>query len=303
MKKNKSKLNNQISLKADIIINLIFIIFAVASIAPIFLVLGVSLTSQSELRLEGYKFIPHMPTLYAYKYIFNSVGSIFRAYGVSIFVTVVGTISSLLLIVSYAYPISRPDFKYRKIFSFFVFFTMIFHGGMIPTYIVMVRFLHLKNTVWAMIWPYLMGAWNVMIMRTFFSNSIPQSMIEAAKVDGAGEFRILCQLVMPLSLPGLATICMFVCILYWNDWQQPLLYITDKSLYNLQYTLYNLLANMQYLAENANEAGMQGLTAENLPSESARMAMCMIALGPIVLVYPFFQKYFIQGLTVGAVKG
>jgi putative aldouronate transport system permease protein len=215
-----------------------------------------------------------------------------------------GTALSLLVIALYAYPISRKDFKYRNQFTFFVFFTMIFGGGLVPWYMVCVQLLHLKNTIWAMIFPALMNGWYVLIMRTFFATSIPDSIIESAKIDGAGEWRTFFQIVLPLSLPGLATVALFNTLAFWNDWYLPLMFITKANLYNLQYTMYKMLANIQFLIQSSS--AMSGRASEmlkNLPSETSRMAMCILAVGPIIFAYPFFQKYFVKGLTVGAVKG
>lgn len=287
---------------ANIILYAIFVLLAISCIYPLMVVIGVSFTGESEIAKYGFKVIPKAISLEAYKYIFASHGTILRAYGVTIFVTLTGTVISTLIVGLYAYPLSRRDFRYRKLFTFIALFTMLFSGGTVAGYMVTTGVLHLKNSIWVLILPYVMNAWHVIVMRSFYSMSVPSAIIEAAKIDGAGEYKIYFGLIMPLSLPGLATIALFATLTYWNDWWLPLLYITEPAKYNLQYLLQQMISNIQNLSENS--ATMGGASAElaNLPKESARMALCIIATGPILIVYPFFQKYFIQGLTVGSVK-
>lgn len=287
---------------SNIVLYAIFVLLAICCIYPLLVVIGVSFTGESEISQYGFKVIPKAISLDAYKYIFASKGTISRAYGVTIFVTVVGMLLSTFVVAMYAYPLSRRDFKYRKIFTFIAFFTMLFNGGTVAGYMVTTGVLHLKNSIWVLILPYVMNAWHVIVMRSFYSMSIPSAIIEAAKIDGANEYKIYFGLILPLSLPGLATIALFATLTYWNDWWLPILYITEPAKYNLQYLLQQMISNIQNLSENS--ATMGGASAElaNIPKESARMALCIIATGPILIVYPFFQKYFIQGLTVGSVK-
>ena len=208
---------------------------------------------------------------------------------------------STLVVALYAYPLSRKDFKYRKLFTFIAFFTMLFSGGTVAGYMVTTGILNLKNSIWVIIFPYVMNAWHVIVMRSFYSMSIPTAIIEAAKIDGANEYQIYFKIVLHISLPGLATIALFATLTYWNDWWLPLLYITEPQKYNLQYLLQSMISNIQNLTENSAQMGSANLLA-NVPKEGARMALCIIATLPILFVYPFFQKYFIQGLTVGSVK-
>ncbi len=285
----------------DIIIYVIFVALAVACIYPLLVVLGVSFTDESAISDYGYKIIPKVFSLDAYKYIVMSKKTILRAYGVTIFVTVVGMLMSTFVVAMYAYPISRKDFKYRKIFTFIALFTMLFSGGTVASYMVTTGVLHLKNSIWVLILPYVMNAWHVIVMRSFYSMSIPSAIIDAAKIDGANEYQIYFKIVLHLSLPGLATIGLFATLTYWNDWWLPLLYITEPSKYNIQYLLQSMISNIQNLTENSAKMGGTNLLA-NVPKEGARMALCIIATAPILFVYPFFQKYFIQGLTVGSVK-
>lgn len=294
MKKFKDKI-------PSIIIYTVFVLIALMCILPVLLVIGISFTDESAISEFGYNIIPKKFSVDSYKYIIASKDTILRAYGVTIFVTVVGMLLSTLIVALYAYPISRRDFKYRKFFTFVAFFTMLFSGGTVAGYMVTSGVLHLKNSIWVMILPYVMNAWHVIVMRSFYSMSIPGAIVEAAKIDGANEYQIYFKLVMPLSLPGLATIALFATLTYWNDWWLPLLYITEPDKYNLQFLLQNMISNIQNLTENSALMGSTSLLAD-VPKEGARMALCIIATGPILIVYPFFQKYFIQGLTVGSVK-
>lgn len=292
---------NTISRKTSISLNALFIIYSLICVIPFILIIMVSFTNETSLVINGYSFFPKEFSLDAYKYLWTSGGSIIKAYGVTIFSTVVGTASSVLVIAMFAYPLSRKDFKFKKSFTIFVFLTMIFNGGLVPTYYVYANVLGLKNNLLIYILPHLMSAWYVIIMRTFFTSSVPESLIESARIDGAGEFRTFFKIVMPLALPGLVTVALFNSVTIWNDYMTPMLYITKNILYNLQYAMYSALLSAQYLAENASQ--MNSAESASLPVETVRMAMCIIAIGPIVLLYPFLQKYFIKGLTVGSVKG
>ena len=281
----------------------LFIFIALVCVIPVVLVLIISLTDQSSINTYGYSFFPKQWSFDAYRYIWSSARhTILSAYGITIFTTVIGTVAGVLIVALYAYPISRNDFKYRNTFAFISFFTMLFSGGMVSWYMICTSILHLGNTVWALILPGVMNSWYVVILRTFFATSIPPSVIESAKIDGAGEYIILFRLVMPLSLPGLATIALFFTLRFWNDWYNALMFITDEKLRNLQFLLQSMLSKIQMLSESdGNTYAAESI--REIPSDSVRMALCMIAAGPILIVYPFFQKYFIQGLTVGAVKG
>ncbi len=285
----------------NIIISLVFVLVSIACLYPLLLVIGVSFTDESAISEYGFHVIPKEWSLDSYRYVVSSGKTILRAYGVTIFVTVVGTVISTFVVALYAYAISRRDFKYRKLFTFIALFTMLFSGGTVAGYMVTTGVLHLKNNIWVMILPYVMNAWYVIVMRSFYSMSIPTAIIEAAKIDGANEYATYFRIVMPLSLPGLATIALFATLTYWNDWWLPLLYITEPEKYNLQYLLQSMISNIQNLTENSALMGSTALLAD-VPKEGARMALCIIATGPILIVYPFFQKYFIQGLTVGSVK-
>ena len=285
----------------NVILYVLFFLIVVACIYPLLLVIGISFTDESAISEYGFNVIPKEFSLDSYRYIITSKATILRAYGVTIFVTVVGMVMSTLVVALYAYPLSRKDFKYRKLFTFIAFFTMLFSGGTVAWYMVSTGVLHLKNSIWAMILPYVMNAWHVIVMRSFYSMSIPNAIIEAAKIDGAGEIQTYFKLVMPLSLPGLATLALFSTRTDWNDWGLPMMFITDPQKYNLQFLLQSMISNIQMLSENSALMGSTNLLSD-VPKEGARMALCIIATGPILIVYPFFQKYFIQGLTVGSVK-
>ena len=285
----------------NILLDIVFVLISVMCIYPVLLVIGISFTNESALADFGFKVIPKVWSLDSYRYIISAGNTILRAYGITAAVTVIGAVSSTLVVALYAYPLSRKDFAYRKIFMFMAFFTMLFSGGVVSWYMICTNVLHLKNSIWAMILPYVMNAWHVIVMRSFFSMSIPGAIIESAKLDGAGEWKIFFKIIMPLALPGLATIGLFSTLTYWNDWTLPLYFVTEPKMYNLQFLLQSMISNIQMLTENSALMGSTNLLA-NVPKEGARMALCIIATGPILIVYPFFQKYFIQGLTVGAVK-
>jgi len=300
MKKN---IGNRISPGSNILLNIMFALCAIICIAPILLIIMISLTDEKEILTKGYTFFPQKLSLKAYDYVITAGDVIWRAYGVSIFVTVVGTLLSLMVICLYAYPLSRQNFKYKNFFSFFAYFTMIFGGGLVPWYMVYTQLINIKNTIWILIVPYLMNAWYMMIMRTFFKTTIHESIIESAKIDGAGEFRTFFVIVLPLCRAGLATIGLFCTLSYWNDWWLPLVFVTDSRLYNVQYLMYQTLNMIQYLASGSAQFAESSKVLADLPSEGARMAIAVLSIGPIIFAYPFFQKYFVKGLTIGAVKG
>lgn len=297
---NKVSLNES-SKMSNAIINTFFSIYSVICLIPIILVVMISFTDEKALEQFGYSLFPKELSVSAYKFIFQDPSQIVRAYGITIFVTIAGTILSLIMTAMYAYPISRKDFKYKNFFSFYVYFTMLFSGGLVPWYILYSRYLHLKDTIWVLIIPYLINAFNLLVMRTYFSNNIPSSIIESAKIDGASEIRIFVQIVIPLAKPVFATIGLFSTLTYWNDWWLSLIFIVDDKKVNLQYLMNRILRTIQYISQNKSQMG--GSVMDTIPTESVRMAMCVIGMGPILFAYPFFQKYFIKGLTVGAVKG
>ncbi|QYR20328.1 carbohydrate ABC transporter permease [Paenibacillus sp. sptzw28] len=296
---------NRLSYAASVGIHLFFILYSLLCIIPLLLIVMVSFSNEGSIVREGYRFIPEQFDLSAYEFILKDIGQIGHSYGISIAVTAIGTALSMIVIALYAYPISRSDFPHAKFFTFFVFFTMLFTGGLVPWYLVYVQMLDLKDTLWALIMPYIVSAFFVLIVRTFFQTTIPGAVVESAKIDGAGELRIFFQIVMPLSLPVLATVALFQTLTYWNDWFLSLVFITGEENISVQYLMYKMMANIQYLSSNPTAAAEISKAGGmlNFPSETVRMAMVIVGIGPIIFAYPFFQKYFIRGLTVGAVKG
>jgi len=252
--------------------------------------------------IDGYHLIPRVWSLNAYRYVFSGASSVINAYMVTIFVTVAGTLLHLLITSMLSYALSRREVTFRNTISLFVYIPVLFNGGLVPTYILLSRTLNLKNTIWVLIAVNLVSAIHVLIMKNFFK-SIPDSLIESARIDGSGEIRTFFQIVVPLSIPSLATIGLFVSIAYWNDWITCSLYIERPKLYTLQFLLQSLMNNIGYLQANIHASRSIEQILEELPSEGARMATCVLSIGPIIFLYPFLQKYVVKGLIIGAVKG
>ncbi|MCM3701740.1 carbohydrate ABC transporter permease [Paenibacillus macerans] len=284
------------------VLHLIAGIFSFMCVFPFLFVVIISLTDEKTLATDGYRLFPAKWSLGAYRFVFESGDSLLRSYGVTILVTVAGTILSLVLIALYAYAISRKSFRYRRFFSVFAIVTMLFNGGMIPTYMVVSQLMGLKDTLWALILPLAMNAFYIMILRTFYSTSVPEAVIESARIDGAGDFYIFLRIVLPLSLPGLATIGLFSTLGYWNDWFNALLYIDNPNLVPLQSMLMRIESSIQFIQQNSQNSSLSLQALSSIPQDTARMAMVVLATLPIIFAYPFFQRYFVQGLTVGAVK-
>ena len=284
-------------------LHVLFIIACLLCALPLMLVVSISLSDETMLIKHGFRLIPMKFSLQSYSMIFEFPQQVLSAYTVTIFTTVAGTILSLIVTSMASYSLSRPWFAYKKFFSFYIFFTMLFSGGLVPYYILVKQYLHMDNTVWVMIVPFLFGGYNAFLMRTNFQ-SIPISLSESAKIDGASEFRTYWQLVIPLSTPTIATVGLFTALSIWNDWFQCLLFIDKMKLWSLQYLLQQMMANV-----NVVQSAMQNVMALSLaskrtiPTETLRMAMCVVAIGPILILFPFLQKYFVRGLTVGSVKG
>jgi putative aldouronate transport system permease protein len=291
------------SLGWRILIHAILIFASIACILPFVLLIVSSFTAEKEILRHGYSFFPSNLSLEAYKYLWVHMDEIGRAYGITILATTAGTAVGLCLMALLAYPLSRKDFPCRNVISFFVFFTMLFSGGLVPTYLLYTQILHIKNTIFALIVPgLLMNAFNVLLMKTFFANSIPMAVIESARIDGAGEFRTFVSIVLPLSLPILATVGLFQALGYWNDWYNGLIYLTDERLFSIQNILNRIINDIQFLA-NSNLGSNAGEAYAKIPSATVRMAIAVIGVVPILAVYPFFQKYFVKGIAIGAVKG
>ncbi|MDD2213166.1 MAG: carbohydrate ABC transporter permease [Oscillospiraceae bacterium] len=266
---------------------------------PFILMITSSFMNENEIARDGFKLIPREWSVAAYKTLFTNPRKLISSYRVTILITAIGTVLGLLIMSMAGYVLNRKDFKYRNGFSFFIYFTTLFSGGLVPTYILYVRYLGLKDSLWAMIFPGLASAWSIFLMRNFLK-SIPDSLYESATIDGAGDFRIYWQIFMPLSVPALATVGLFTAIAFWNEWYNAMLYISKDSLVPLQY----------YLQKMINQTNIQQLLAQGvaidttkLPTQSIKMAVAVMATGPVILFYPFVQRYFVSGLTIGAVKG
>ncbi len=289
----------------NIVFNLLLISMVALCVIPVLLVYSVSFSSEASIAEHGYQLIPKEFSLFAYDFMFKTGDHILNAYMISIIVTVCGTILALLTTAMFAYVISRKSFKMRNVFAFIAYFTMLFSGGLIPSYMINTQVFNLNNNILALILPYLVSAWNVLVLRTFFQTTVPDSIIESAKIDGAGEFTTFFRIVMPLAKPGLATIGFMLLIMYWNDWWLAMLYIKKQSLVPIQQLLMKAINSIEFIRTNSRFlATPQGQALLNrLPSQSGRMALVVIATTPILFAYPFFQKHFIKGLTIGGVKG
>ena len=290
----KKKKINKVEIRSfnptvNLIFNIVMALFAISCVLPFFFVIMISLTQEASLAEMGYRFWPKEFSMAAYSYIFAGEMSkkIFQAFGITVFVTVLGTVVNASMTSLYAYVISRSNFPFRRFFTIFALITMLFTPGMVATYLVVKNLLNLNDTIWALIMPLALGPFNILVMRSFFKKTVPDSIIESARIDGASEMRIFTKIVLPLAVPGIATISLFAALGYWNDWLNALLYIQK---------------DMDFLARNAGlGAQIQGGLAA-LPSESARMAIVVVSTLPIALTYPFFQRYFVGGLTIGGVK-
>ncbi|MDY4668834.1 MAG: carbohydrate ABC transporter permease [Oliverpabstia sp.] len=287
-------------------INTILIVVTLIIILPFVLVFISSLTDENVLIRNGYSFFPEKMSLYAYQYIVRQGEKILRAYGVTIIVTAVGTILNITISSMMAYPLSVKTLPHRRVLTFFVFFTMLFNGGLVPTYLMYVNYFHIKNTLWALLIPnFLMSANNVLMIRSYFVTSIPGALFEAAQIDGAGHFKVFTMVVLPLGKPILVTMGLFSGLAYWNDWTNGLYYLSGnegQKLYSIQNLLNQMITDIQYLA-SGKVVGNIGSEVAKLPTTSIRMAIAFIAMLPLFIIYPFLQKYFAEGITLGAVKG
>jgi putative aldouronate transport system permease protein len=276
-------------------VHLLLAALSLVCLIPMVLIVSISLSGEGEIAVKGFSMLPRGFTTYAYQYILRMPMQLVRAYGVTALVTAAGTGCGLLFAAMLAYTLSRTDYALRGPLSFYVFFTMLFSGGLIPSYILVTRYLHLKDNLLALVLPYLVVPYYVLILRTYFAQ-LPQEILEAARIDGAGEWRIFFQIVAPLSTPPLATIGLFYLLMYWNDWFLALLYIDNARLSPLQYLLYKLMTNIQFLAANPQTTGV------SIPIQPARMAMAVLAAGPAVFAFLLVQRYFVRGITIGALK-
>ena len=295
---------NAVSGRTEVLFHVILGLFALCCILPFLFVIVISLSSEDSIRRAGYALIPQAWSLEAYAQIFSLGDALWRSYLNSFLITIVGTLVSVALCVLYAYPLFRRDYRLRGLFTFLSFFTMIFGGGLIPTYIISKNLLGLSNNYAALIVPMLVSPFNIIIMRTFLQTSVPFDLIEASTIDGSGEYTTLLRIVLPIVKPGIATVALLTALAYWNEWFLCLLYVTDRKLYPLQYLLMEMQRNAEFLARNSSMIGASGADAiRTLPSQTMRMAVVVFIVLPIACAYPFFQRYVVAGLTIGSVKG
>jgi len=302
--RKKSKGNPcDISRASNLTLSIIVAIIAIICIYPIVLMFMISLSSEKSILLYGYKFFPSHYSLEAYRYMFKVGYQLLHSYMITIFVTVVGTILSLVISTLYAYAISRDDFKYRKLFTFIALFPLMFSGGFVASYLVNSQLLGFTNSFLGLIMPLAVNGFFILILRTYFKTTIPAALIEAARIDGAGEFRIFYQIVVPLSKPVIATISLLTAVAYWNDWWDPLLYINKASMTPVQLLLQNTQTNMQFIINNSSSLSSNSVELlKHMPTQTAIFAIVVLATIPILCTYPFFQKYVVSGMTVGGVK-
>lgn len=287
----------------QLLFNVVMAAFSLLILLPLILLFVSSFTDNNEIILNGYSFFPRHFSLSAYSYIWKERAQIFSAYFVTLAVTAVGTSIGLIISIMYAYALSKPYFFGKRFFSLYILFTMLFNGGLVPTYIMYTRYLHMKNTPFALVIPaLLMNAFNVLLIRSYFINNVPASLVEAAKIDGATEWQTLLKVVIPVSKPIIVTIGLFIGLAYWNDWQNGLYYITKPELYSVQQILNNMLRNIEYLTKNSSAAQKSTTLAGSLPASTVRMAIAVVGMLPILVIYPFIQKYFVKGIALGAVK-
>lgn len=282
------------------VISYSFVLFvSVFCLIPFVMLVSASFSSENAIAIEGYGLLPKEFSLEAYKMVFKYPTTLIKAFGISTWITIVGTSIGLLITAMTGFVLSRQDFKYRNLFSFFFFFTTLFNGGLVCTYIFVIRYLHLKNSLLALIFPIMINVFYLLIMRSFIA-AIPSSLIESAKIDGAADFKIFIAIVLPLSKAALATIGLFIALGYWNDWYNAMLYITDREKWPVQYMLYDMLNTA---VAQKQLASISKISVEDLPSQSLKMAMSVVVILPTLFIYPFVQKFFVSGITIGAVKG
>ena len=283
----------------------VLIVFSLLALMPMILMFTSSLTDNSELIANGYTYFPKKWSVYAYEYIFSTGNSVVHAYGISLILTLLGTVLALTITTLLAYAISKKDMPGRKVITFLIVFSMLFNGGLVPTYIIYTNLLGIKNSFWALLVPgLLMNGFNVMLMKSYFVSSIPEEILDAAYIDGASETRTFLSVVIPLSKPILATIALFAGIAYWNDWMNGYIYLTKRTdLYSVQNLLNRMMQNIQFLSQSSSNVQNANVGLSAIPMASVRMAMAVVGILPIIIIYPFVQKYFVKGITLGGVKG
>lgn len=293
---------NRISLRSNLVLETIMGILAVLSVLPVILVIVVSFSSEQSITQNGYSFIPSQWSIAGYQFYLKLGDQLVKSYGITLFVTITGTLISLAVTSMFAYVISRSDYRYRRLFTFLMLFTMLFNGGLVPSYMINTQILGLGNSLLALILPMAINAYYIIVLRTFYK-SIPMEIIEAATIDGSSEFNTFIKVVLPLSKPGIATIGLFTVISYWNDWFNGMLYMMDTTKYPVQTLLWSVQNSLDAIRTSSANALEYAEMARKAPTESGRMALTVLVIMPVLLAYPFFQKYFVKGLTIGGVKG
>ena len=303
--KQKNHRLNSVSAGTEAVMNVVLALFSLCCIIPFIFVVIISFSSEESIRTIGYSFWPMAWSTDTYAYAFEKLPQIWRSFFNSVLITGIGTVLSTLICVLYSYALYRPDFKYRNFFNFFSFFVMLFGGGLVPTYIISKQVLGLSENYAALIVPLLVSPFNIIVMRTFFKSSVPLELIEAATIDGSGEYSTLFRIILPIAKPGIATIALLNALAYWNDWFQSLLYIRqNKVLQPLQALLMELQNNVEYLNRMIGQMGTAAIMeAQRAPNQTLRMALVVMIVVPIACAYPFFQRYIVAGLTIGSVKG
>lgn len=295
-------INSKTFKRHQILVNIVMTIVTVIMIAPLVLLFIASISSEQTLLVNGYSFFPKELSLDAYRYILTNRQTVLRAYGMTILVTAIGTAVNLLLSATLGYVLSVRNLPFRNAISFYVFFTMLFNGGLVPSYLMWTNTFHIQNTIWALIVPnFLLSAMNVILISTYYATSIPEAIYESAQIDGASYFKVFSSIVLPLGKPILVTVGLFTGVSYWNDWTNGLYYVNNSKLFTIQILLNKMIQDLQALQANASTAG--NAATLQIPTVSVRMAIAFVALLPILVVYPFLQKYFAEGIAVGAVKG
>ena len=301
---NRKRLLNAVSVPAEIVINIVLAAFCLVCIIPFIFVVIISFSSEESIRQIGFSFTPVEWSIKAFQYVFDLGDQLWRSYFNSFFITIAGTFLSVLICILYSYALFRQDFKYRRFFTFFSFFTMLFGGGLAPTFMVCKNLLGLSDNYQALIVPLLVNPFNFIIMRTFFQSSIPTELIEAAAIDGSGEYNTLFKIIVPISKPGIATVALLNALAFWNEWFIAMLYVRDAKYIPLQYLLMKMQNEVDFLVKNSSVIGVEAIKImSQLPQESLRMALVVLIVIPIAFAYPFFQRYIISGLTIGSVKG
>lgn len=296
MTKKKKKID-----VVQLVMNLIMICLCVCVIVPLLVVISISFSDEKDVLLNGYNMIPRVFSTSAYEYVFKNPQTVLDAYKITILVSFLFMGLGVFFMAMMAYPLSRKFLKGRQGMGFYLYFTMMFSGGLVPTYILLTQYLHMGDTIWVYILPNLISPWYVFMLRTFISQ-IPDALPESAYIDGASEFRIFLQIILPMSKSSLAAVALFTFLIKWNDWYNSMIYINDQKLISLQYLLQRIMLNAKILQdEGAMSSGLVNVT--EIPTETTRMAMAVIAAGPALVAFPFFQKYFVKGVAVGAVKG